>query len=244
MVTGGGRGIGAATARQLARRGYRVCVNYLRRAPRAAEVVAAISKAGGEAIAVQADVSSELDVIRLFETVDDQLGPLTALVNNAGIVFPQTMVENMDADRINRVLSTNVTGSFLCCREAIRRMSTNHGGHGGSIVNVSSVAARLGSAGEYVDYAASKAAIDTLTRGLSLEVAGQGIREPVDLESWARILSGKGHLKGVAIRTCDRLHGGRGPTVGGASEEPLRTPRARRYLGDGDLLGDGIESIR
>ena len=176
IVTGGSRGIGAATAVQLAQDGFRVCVNYRRDEAAAARVVAAIRKNGGTATAVQADVSSEPDVVRLFETVDDQLGVVNALVNNAGIVLPQTRLENMDADRINRILTTNVTSCFLCCREAIHRMSVNRGGRGGAIVNVSSAAARLGSAGEYVDYAASKGAIDTLTRGLSLEVAGEGIR--------------------------------------------------------------------
>ena len=176
LVTGGGRGIGAATVAQLARDGYLVCVNYIASEAAAARTVAAVEAAGGKAIAVQADVSDEADVIRLFATVDDQLGLISALVNNAGIVLPQTRVEDIDAARVDKLLHTNVTSCFLCCREAVRRMSTKHGGNGGAIVNVSSAAARIGSPGEYVDYAATKGAIDTLTRGLALEVADEGIR--------------------------------------------------------------------
>jgi len=176
IITGSSRGIGAATALLLGRSGYRVCVNYCSNQSAALSVVSSMTGANVKAIAVQADVAAESDVIRLFETVDDELGQVTALVNNAGILLPQTRVENMDASRINQILTTNVTGYFLCCREFIRRVSCKHGGPGGSIVNVSSAAARTGSAGEYVDYAASKGAIDTLTRGLALEVADEGIR--------------------------------------------------------------------
>jgi NAD(P)-dependent dehydrogenase (short-subunit alcohol dehydrogenase family) len=176
LITGGSRGIGAATARLAAEREYAVCVSYLRDASAADSVVSQIVQAGGRAIAVQADVSVELDVLRLFKAVDDSLGPVAALVNNAGINPPQMRVEQMDAARLNRVFAVNVTGSFLCAREAIGRMSTKHGGSGGAIVNVSSVASRLGSPEEYVDYAASKAAIDTFTIGLSKEVALEGIR--------------------------------------------------------------------
>lgn len=176
LITGASRGIGAATARLAARRGYAVCVNYLRNRQAAEAVVGDVRAAGGRAEAVQADVASEADIVRLFEACDRSLGPLTALVNNAGILETQMRVESMDAARLNRVLTTNVTGSFICAREAVRRMSTKHGGRGGAIVNVSSGAARLGSPGEYVDYAASKGAIDTLTIGLSQEVATEGIR--------------------------------------------------------------------
>ncbi len=176
IITGSSRGIGAATARLLGESGYQVCVNYRSNESAAMKVVADLESSDVKAIAVQGDVSDESDVVRLFKTVDQELGQLTALVNNAGIVLPQTRVENMDASRINRMLTTNVTGYFLCCREAIRRMSNKRGGNGGSIVNVSSAAARVGSAGEYIDYAASKGAIDTLTRGLALEVADEGIR--------------------------------------------------------------------
>jgi NAD(P)-dependent dehydrogenase (short-subunit alcohol dehydrogenase family) len=176
IITGGSRGIGAATARLAANAGYAVCVNYLRNEDAAKSVVRDIVSAGGTAIAVRADVSVEADVVRLFKTVDDSLGPVTALVNNVGIVEQQMRVENMDAERLNRVFAVNVTGSFLCAREAIRRMSTKHGGNGGAIVNVSSVAAKLGSPDEYVDYAAAKAAIDTFTIGLAKEVATEGIR--------------------------------------------------------------------
>jgi NAD(P)-dependent dehydrogenase (short-subunit alcohol dehydrogenase family) len=171
VVTGGGRGIGAATARLAAQRGYAVAINYFQDRA-AAERLA--DEIGG--IAVQSDVASEEDVVRLFKTVDDKLGRVTALVNNAGIVDRGTRVEAMSAVRIQRMLAVNVTGSFLCAREAIKRMSRRHGGSGGAIVNVSSVAARLGGAGEYVDYAASKGAIDTFTVGLAKELGGEGIR--------------------------------------------------------------------
>jgi len=176
LVTGGSRGIGAATAVLAAQRGYAVCVNYVSNRTAADGVIATIEKAGGKAIAVGADVASESDVIRLFETVDRTLGRVDALVNNAAILDVQSRLENLNAARLNRILATNVTGAFLCAREAVRRMSTKHGGAGGAIVNVSSAAARLGSAGEYVDYAASKGAIDTMTLGLSKEVATEGIR--------------------------------------------------------------------
>ena len=176
IVTGASRGIGAATAKLAASRGFRVCVNYHRNKAAAKAVVQGINADGGTAIAVQADVSSEADVQRLFNTVDSQLGALTALVNNAGILEPQCRVEATDAARLKRIFEANVIGSFLCAREAVKRMSTRHGGQGGAIVNVSSAASRLGSAGEYVDYAASKGAIDTLTIGLSREVAEEGIR--------------------------------------------------------------------
>jgi NAD(P)-dependent dehydrogenase (short-subunit alcohol dehydrogenase family) len=176
IVTGASRGIGAATARLADARGFRVCVNYLRNQPAAEEVVQAIRKQQGTAVAIQADVSNEADVHRLFETATEQLGPITALVNNVGIVEPQTRLENIDAARLHRVFAANVFGSFLCAREAVRRMSTRHGGQGGSIVNVSSGAARIGSPNEYIDYAATKGAIDTLTLGLAKEVAEEKIR--------------------------------------------------------------------
>jgi NAD(P)-dependent dehydrogenase (short-subunit alcohol dehydrogenase family) len=176
MVTGGGRGIGAATARLAAQAGYAVCISYLRDG-RAAETVArGIIDDGGRAIAVQADAGVEADVVRLFETVDAELGRVTALVNNAGILERHMRVEQMDVGRLTRVLATNVVGPFLCAREAVRRMSTRQGGTGGSIVNISSAASRLGSPNEYVDYAASKGAIDTFTIGLAKEVADEGIR--------------------------------------------------------------------
>jgi NAD(P)-dependent dehydrogenase (short-subunit alcohol dehydrogenase family) len=176
IVTGSSRGIGAATARLLATRGYAVCVNYRSNEQAALSVLRELLNGGASAIAVRADVATESEVNDLFRTVDRELGAVTALVNNAGIVLPQARLEDMDANRVNQVLATNVTSAFLCCREAVRRMSTRHGGQGGVIVNVSSAASRIGSAGEYIDYAASKGAIDTLTRGLSLEVAAEGIR--------------------------------------------------------------------
>jgi len=176
LITGASRGIGAATARLAAERGYAVCVNYVRNQPAAGALVSEITRAGRRAIAVQADVAIEADVVRLFETVDRELGPLRALVNNAGILERQSRVDAIDAARIARVFATNVTGAFICAREAVRRMSTARGGAGGAIVNVSSRAAQLGAPGEYVDYAASKAALDALTIGLAREVAGEGIR--------------------------------------------------------------------
>ena len=176
LITGGSRGIGAATARLAGSRGYAVCVNYKSNAAAAAAVVKQITTAGGKAVAVQADVAVEAEVVRLFETCDRELGRLTALVNNAGILETQSRVEDIDAARLQRIFAANVTGSFICAREAIKRMSTRRGGDGGAIVNVSSGAARLGSPGEYVDYAASKGAIDTLTIGLAQEVAQEGIR--------------------------------------------------------------------
>ena len=176
FITGGGRGIGAACARLAARQGYRVCINYVRDQASAALVVAAIESEGGAALALQGDVALEVDVVRMFTQIDESFGRLDALVNNAGILQRQMRVEQMDAARLNSVMATNVTGSFLCAREAVRRMSTAHGGAGGAIVNISSRAAVLGSPGEYVDYAASKAAVDALTIGLSKEVAREGIR--------------------------------------------------------------------
>ncbi|APZ04659.1 SDR family oxidoreductase [Kosakonia cowanii] len=176
LVSGASRGIGRATARFLAQEGYTVAVNYHRQRDAADEVVAEILARGGKAFAVQADISNESQVEAMFARIDEEGLPLTALVNNAGILFQQSRVEALSAARINQVLATNVTGYFLCCREAVKRMSTQHGGQGGAIVNVSSAAARLGSPGEYVDYAASKGAVDTLTTGLSLEVAASGIR--------------------------------------------------------------------
>ncbi|WDZ97722.1 SDR family oxidoreductase [Herbaspirillum sp. WKF16] len=176
IVTGGSRGIGAATARLAGRRGYAVAVNYVSNRDAAEAVAAEIRQAGGRAITVGGDVSKEEDILRLFATVDKELGPVTALVNNAGILEHQSRLDQMDAARINRVLIANITGSLLCAREAVKRMSTKHGGSGGVIVNLSSMAAKLGGPGEYVDYAASKGAIDAFTIGLAKEVAAEGIR--------------------------------------------------------------------
>jgi NAD(P)-dependent dehydrogenase (short-subunit alcohol dehydrogenase family) len=176
IVTGGSTGIGAATALLAARRGYAVCISYLQQREKAAEVVRAIESERGRVIAVQADISLESDVVRLFETVDRELGPLTALVNNAATLERQMRLDSMDAARLQRVFAVNAIGPILCAREAVRRMSTRFGGKGGSIVNVSSGAARSGSPGEYVDYAASKGAVDTMTIGLAKEVAEEGIR--------------------------------------------------------------------
>src|SRR5581483_3526328 len=176
LVTGGGRGIGAATARLAAAQGYAVAINYARDEASASRLKGDIEKAGGRAIAVPADVSVEAEVVRMFEAVDRSLGRLTALVNNAGIVDRRTRVENMSAARLQRMFAVNVTGSFLCARDAVKRMAPRFGGAGGTIVNVSSAAARLGSPGDYVDYAASTGAIDTFTVGLAKEVAADRIR--------------------------------------------------------------------
>ncbi|MDM0067352.1 SDR family oxidoreductase [Variovorax sp. J31P207] len=176
LITGASRGIGAATALQAARRGWAVAVNYASNSLAADEVVRSIRAAGGTAITVQADVGDEAQVIAMFEKVDAKLGRLTALVNNAGVVDMQARVDQMSVARLERMLRINVIGSFVCAREAVRRMSTQHGGRGGVIVNLSSAAARLGSPGQYVDYAASKGAIESFTVGLAKEVAGEGIR--------------------------------------------------------------------
>jgi len=176
VITGGSRGIGAATARAAAAAGYAVCVNYRRDRDAAVRVVSGIEATGGHAVAVQADVAIESEVIGLFEQVDASLGTLSGLVNNAGILETQMRLDAMDAGRLHRVLSTNVVGAFICAREAVKRLSTRYGGIGGSIVNVSSGASRYGSPNEYIDYAASKGALDTMTIGLAREVAEEGIR--------------------------------------------------------------------
>jgi NAD(P)-dependent dehydrogenase (short-subunit alcohol dehydrogenase family) len=175
IITGGSRGIGRATAMAAAARGFRICVGYVSNEAAANEVVAAIEGKKGKAIAVKCDVGKESDILALFKAAD-AFGTLGALVNNGGIVGHTTRVEDMSAERIQRMMAVNVTGSMLCAREAVKRMSTRHGGKGGVIVNLSSVAARLGSANTYVDYAASKGAIDSFTIGLGHEVAGEGIR--------------------------------------------------------------------
>ena len=176
LITGASRGIGAATALLAARQGYAVAVNYSANSLAADEVVRQIRQAGGTAMAVQADVADEAQVLTMFEKVDAKLGRLTALVNNAGVVDQTSRVDAMSMARFKRMFEINVYGSFICAREAVRRMSTRHGGAGGTIVNLSSVAARLGAPGQYVDYAAAKGAIDSFTIGLAKEVAAEGIR--------------------------------------------------------------------
>lgn len=176
IVTGASRGIGAAIAIRMARENFGIAVNYAREKARADEVVSAIRDEGGRALAIQADVARESDILRLFETAVSQLGPLAGLVNNAGIVGKLTRVESIETSALEEVLAINVVGSFICAREAIRRMSTRHGGAGGSIVNVSSLAARLGGPGEWVHYAASKGALNSFTVGLAREVGPEGIR--------------------------------------------------------------------
>ena len=176
LITGGSRGIGAATALLAARQGYAVAVNYSANSLAADEVVHQIRQAGGQAMAVQADVSNEAQVVAMFEKIDAKFGRLSALVNNAGVVDQAARVDAMTLQRLQRMFEINVFGSFLCAREAVKRMSTRYGGTGGSIVNVSSAASRLGSPGQYVDYASAKGAIDTFTLGLAKEVAAEGIR--------------------------------------------------------------------
>lgn len=176
LITGSSRGIGAETAKVLASQGYDICINYHKNSDQANALAEELRHFDINVLVMQADVSDESQVTALFEQIDRQLGMLTHLVNNAGILLPQTTIENITAERVNKLLATNVTSYFLCCREAVKRMAFKYGGKGGAIVNVSSAAARLGSAGEYIDYAATKGAIDTLTKGLSIEVANQGIR--------------------------------------------------------------------
>ena len=176
LVTGGSRGIGASTCLLAARQGWAVAVNYSANSLAADEVVREVRAAGGRAMAVQADVANEAQVLRMFEQVDAKLGRITGLVNNAGVVDVTARVEDMSVARWRRMFDINVIGSLICAREAVRRMSTQHGGSGGSIVNLSSAAARLGAPGQYVDYAASKGAIDAFTIGLAKEVAAEGIR--------------------------------------------------------------------
>ncbi|WP_077002375.1 SDR family oxidoreductase [Variovorax sp. KK3] len=176
LITGASRGIGAAAALIAAKRGFAVAVNYASNSLAADEVVRTIRDGGGRAMSVQADVGDEAQVKAMFEKVDAKFGPLGALVNNAGVVDMQARVDDMSVERLDRMFRINVIGSFVCAREAVRRMSTRHGGSGGAIVNVSSAASRLGSPGQYVDYAASKGAIDSFTIGLAKEVADEGIR--------------------------------------------------------------------
>ncbi len=219
IVTGGSRGIGAATARIAGERGYAVCVNYRRDDGAAAVVVADIEHAGGRAIAVAADMSSEPDVIKLFETTDRELGTLDVLVNNAGIIDVQSRVQDYTLERLQRMFAVNITGAFLCAREAVRRMSTRNDGKGGAIVNVSSVAARLGGPHEYVDYAASKGAIDTMTIGLATEVAAEGIR--VNAVRPGLIYTDI-HASGGEAGRVDRLKDGVPMKRGGTAEEVAR----------------------
>ncbi|MCQ4252676.1 SDR family oxidoreductase [Stutzerimonas stutzeri] len=176
LITGASRGIGAATARLAAHQGYALCLNYHQREDAVKQVLEQVHAAGASAITVKADVADESQVLQMFEVIDREFGQLDVLVNNAGMLEQQMRLEQMDAARWTRVLGANVIGSFLCAREAIKRMSTQHGGQGGSIINLSSIAARLGAPREYIDYAAAKGAIDSMTVGLAQEVAGEGIR--------------------------------------------------------------------
>lgn len=219
LITGGSRGIGAAIARLAAADGYAVCINYRRDAGAAQHVVDEIRKAGGTAMSVAGDIGMEADVMAMFQAVDQQLGRLDVLVNNAAILEQQMRLETMSAARLARVMNTNVIGSFLCAREAVLRMSTRHGGRGGAIVNVSSAAARLGSAFEYIDYAASKGAIDTLTIGLAREVAEEGIR--VNAVRPGPILTDM-HASGGEPGRVDRVKDGIPLKRGGTPDEVAR----------------------
>lgn len=176
LVTGGSRGIGAATARLAGARGAKVCVNYVANREAALSVVADIEASGGRATAVQGDMALEADILKVFDACEAELGAVTVLINNAGVLDQEGRLEEFSADRIARIINLNVTGAIICAREAVKRMSTKNGGKGGSIVNISSAAAQLGGSSTYVDYAASKGAIDTLTVGLAREVAREGIR--------------------------------------------------------------------
>jgi NAD(P)-dependent dehydrogenase (short-subunit alcohol dehydrogenase family) len=219
VVTGAGRGIGATTARLAAARGYAVCVNYRRDRAAADSVVRDIEAEGGRALAVRADVAVEADVVQLFQACDQALGPLSALVNNAGVLETQTRVEAMDSGRLLRVFATNVFGTFICAREAVRRMSRSRGGSGGAIVNVSSAAARLGSPGEYVDYAASKGAVETMTIGLAREVAEQGIRVNAVRPG---VIYTDMHASGGEPNRVDRVKAGVPMKRGGTADEVAR----------------------
>lgn len=176
LVTGASRGIGKETAILLAKLGYQVCINYNSNQAAAQETISQIEANGGTAIAIQADIADEKQIVDMFQQIDQRLGPISALVNNAGILLRQATIEDMNSERISKVMQTNVTGLIICSREAVKRMAYKYGGNGGSIVNLSSRASVLGSPNEYIDYAASKGAVDSFTIGLAKEVANQGIR--------------------------------------------------------------------
>lgn len=216
IVTGASRGIGRAMALKLAASGYDVCVNYCANEEAAASVVAEVEGLGQRAIAVRADVAVEADIVRMFAEVDERLGVVSALVNNAGIIQPQMSLVDMDAARINKIMQINVTGTIICCREAAKRMSTDLGGVGGVIVNLSSAAAKHGSAGEYVDYAASKGAVDTLTKGIAFELALQGVRVNAVRPG---IIDTEIHASGGVPDRFERMGAGLPMGRGGAPEE-------------------------
>ena len=219
LVTGGSRGIGAATALLAAQRGYSVAVNYRSNERAAGVVVDEIISAGGKAVAIAADVSVEGDVLKLFEQTVTELGALSVLVNNAGILEQQSRLQDMSVERFNRVLQTNVVGALLCAREAVKRMSVGNGGAGGNIVNVSSIAATLGSPNEYIDYAATKGAVDSLTVGLAAEVAADGIRVNAVRPG---VIHTEIHASGGEPGRVDRVSGSVPMRRGGTAEEVAR----------------------
>lgn len=216
LVTGGSRGIGAATARLAATRGFDVAVNYRSQADTAEAVAADVRAAGRRAIAVRADMADAGDIVAMFETVDRELGTLSVLVNNAGILERASRLADMEADRFSRIMSVNVVGALVAAREAVRRMSTARGGSGGVIVNVSSIAARLGGANEYVDYAASKGAIDSMTVGLATEVGGEGIRVCAVRPG---LIETEIHASGGQPERVEKLKGGVPMRRGGSADE-------------------------
>jgi NAD(P)-dependent dehydrogenase (short-subunit alcohol dehydrogenase family) len=220
LITGGSRGIGRATSLLAAKTGYTVCINYLKNETAAQTVIEEIKKAGGKAFAVKADISIESEVVTLFKAIDNYGGTLSALVNNAGILEKQSTLSHFTLDRLQRIFSTNVFGSFLCAREAVNRMSTINKGNGGGIVNVSTTATKHGAAGEYIDYAASKGAIDVMTLGLSKEVADQGIRVNAVRPG---IIYTEIHASGGEPNRVDRVKGNVPMKRGGQPEEVAKT---------------------
>lgn len=216
LITGGSRGIGEATAYLAAEQGYAVAISYRQDQEAAERVLNGLQQRGAQALALQADVAEEADVLRLFEQTSRQLGPITALVNNAGVLEQQMRLDEMSAERLQRVFSVNISGAFLCAREAVKCMSTCYGGQGGAIVNVSSAAARIGSPNEYIDYAASKGAIDTLTLGLAKEVATEGIRVNAVRPG---LIETEIHARGGEPGRVARLQGAIPMQRGGSAEE-------------------------
>lgn len=216
LVTGGGRGIGRATVLCLAQQGYKICINYRSDEQAAQQLANQLQSRGVICMTYQADIGDEQQVVAMFNAVDQTLGKLTALVNNAALMLPQLTIESLDAQRLNQMFTTNITGYFLCAREAVLRMAHKHGGTGGSIVNISSMAAKTGSPNEYMDYAASKGAVDTMTRGLAMEMAQQGVRVNAVRPG---LIYTQMHADGGEPERVDRLKGRIPMGRGGSPEE-------------------------